>query len=347
MSVQNVGRNRWRVIVKTGVDPKTGKARYIDRIIRGDKQDAMNFEAQTLGRGGAASASATFGDFINRSWLPSLKVQESTKEQHVYALKHLEDLYPIKLSRLSAQDIESAIHALPPGNIRRRAKKTLSVALNAAVRWDVLPYNPLQKAQIVIGQGEERKYEAYSAAELQQALSAVRDDICEPVVIVMAFCGLRREEALALDWDDINLETGTVSVYKAWANNARTPTLKSTKTQGSKREAYVRGWGLVRLRELADKGALWKGKTEGRVAPSSASERFKKLIEQSGVRFIPLNHLRHTHATLALSSGVDVALVSKSLGHSRISTTVDAYIRPLEKAKEQAADLFAQVVGGF
>lgn len=344
MSIKNIGRNRWRVIVRIGTDSTTGKPRYIDKIIRGDKQDAMTFEAKTLGTGKTSRTDITFGDFAKCSWLTSLTVQQSTKDQHMYALRHLEALYPIRLDRMCARDIEIAIHSLPPGNIRRRARKTLSAALNAALRWDMIANNPLLKARITIGVGAERKFEAYSAQELEQLFEAVRGDVCEAVVIVMAFCGLRREEGLGLDWEDIDLESGTIKVYKAWAQNGAAPILKKTKTAGSTREVYIRGWGLERLKEIKSTGALWKGSIEGRVSINYVSNHYKRLIEKKGLRYIPINGLRHTHATLALSSGIDVSLVSRTLGHSKISTTVNAYIRPLEKAKEQAADIFAAII---
>ncbi|MDR3136715.1 MAG: site-specific integrase [Coriobacteriales bacterium] len=349
MSIQNIGRNRWRVVVKAGSDLTTGKGRYIDRIIHGDKQDAAAFETQVRGIGGAAPASLTLGEFLRNHWIPSLTVQASTKEWYEYGLRYINPIVDVRLSKISAHNVESTIHALPPGNPRRHARKTLSAALNAAVRWDILPYNPLAKAQIKMSNDLKRQWLAYSAEELQAVLDMLKDDDAEPVAIIMAFCGLRKEEALALNWTDISLDVGTIKVYKAWAMNGTIPVLKSTKTAGSVREVYMRGWGLERLRELGQEvhGVLWPGKKFDRIMPQAATRHYKRLCERAGVRYIPLNGLRHTHATLSLSSGIDVALVSKSLGHARISTTVNAYIRPLEEARKQAAGDFAQVIGGI
>jgi integrase len=347
MSVQNIGRNRWRVIVKCGINPDTGRPRYQDKIVRGTKDDARALEVRLAGFGAVATPSLTLGDFLRLHWLPSLTVRDSTKEQYRYAIRHLESIADVRIARLSAQDIEGAMHALPPGNTRRQARKVLSIALNAALRWDVISMNPLPRAQVNIGRGIERDWRAYSADELQALLSAVQGDVSEATVLTMAFCGLRKEEALALDWEDIDLDAGAISISKAWAMDGGRPAMKETKTKGSERETYVRGWGLQRLRELGGDatGPLWKGRAGGRITPQAASRRHRRLVEAAGLRYIPLNCLRHTHATLALSSGIDVALVSKSLGHARISTTVNAYIRPLEDARRSAADAFAQVVG--
>ena len=82
----------------------------------------------------------------------------------------------------------------------------------------------------------------------------------------------------------------------------------------------------------------------GYANPRSAYRTFKALLKRHELRYIPLNNLRHTFATISLASGVDVAIVSRSLGHARVSTTVNSYVKPLDAAKRQASKTFADVV---
>jgi integrase len=346
MSVQNIGRNRWRVIVRKGYDAQAGKTRYHDKIVRGTRDDAYALMARLSGSQLALSSTLSFGDFLHRHWMPSLTVRDSTKEQYRYGLKHIQQLEPLLLCKLSARDIEAAVHALPPGSRRRLAAKVLSASLNHAVRWDFLPSSPMAKARLSFGQGATRRPAAYSLDELLEVFGVARGDKLEPVVLCMAFCGLRKEEALALDWEDIDLDAGAISISKAWTMDGNKPAMKDTKTAGSRRRVFIAGYGLERLRELgAEKtGAIITGAMKARMAPQSATRQFKNLIEAAGIRYVPLGNIRHTYATLALSSGLDVALVSRTLGHARISTTVDAYIRPLEGARIKAAEAFAATI---
>lgn len=56
--------------------------------------------------------------------------------------------------------------------------------------------------------------------------------------------------------------------------------------------------------------------------------------------------LRHTHATLALSAGVRLDVVSRQLGHASIAITADVYGHPDDKALEEAARKVSDALGG-
>lgn len=346
MSVQNIGRNKWRVIVKTSERTESGKPRYHDKVFSGTKSEAQAFERKLAGYRVAGKQSMTLHEFAKDVWLPSLQIQPSTARNYRIAVEKLTALHDIELASISPRDIESAIHSLPKGNQRRMARTALSVALNAAVRWSFLEFSPLSKAQVTIGEGAKRRYNPYSIEELGEMLTALRGDPCEASVIVMSYGGLCKEEALALDWGDINFGTGAITVSKAWVSDDGELRLKGTKNTHRERIVYVTGSGLERLRELsADKsGPIWPGRDRGRIRPDAATRHFRKSVERAGLRYIPINTLRHTHATLALEGGIDVAVISRGLGHSRISTTVDRYVRPLEAARMSAAAAFAAAI---
>jgi integrase len=72
--------------------------------------------------------------------------------------------------------------------------------------------------------------------------------------------------------------------------------------------------------------------------PDWVSQEFARRLEATGARYIRPHDLRHGHATLLLAQGVPIEVVSKRLGHSRISTTHDLYVRPDEDAQRGAAD---------
>jgi integrase len=203
--------------------------------------------------------------------------------------------------------------------------------------------NPLDRVKLYKDPTHKQAPAAYSANELAQLLASLSGHPGEAVVLLMSCCGLRKEEALALDWENINLATGEIAIQQAWTKCAGKAKMKSTKTPSSVRSVYIAGNALDRLRVIGDgkSGALWCGMGSNRIHPDSAYQSFKRHLLRTGQRLIPLSNMRHTHATVALASGVDVMLVSKNLGHARISTTVDNYVRPLEQQKQEASVLFA------
>jgi len=349
VSIQNIGRNKWRVIVKTDkINPETKRPVYIDKRFRGTRVEAQIFEMKLKGGSSDANVptSLTVGSYLKDIWLPSLMVSESTMEDYKSGVRYLQPLYGILLWTLGSREIENSIHSLPEGHRRRKARRVLSVALNAAVRWGMISYNPLVKTRIVYGNGETRRYKAYSPDELLEVFKAFRGCPGESVVIIMAYCGLSREEALGLDWEDVNFDTGEIDMHKAWTMVGNKAVLGEPKNKWRERYGYLDGWGLERIKELGEgkSGPLWPGIANERIRPTSAYRAFRRRMEKAGLRVIPINHLRHTHATISLASGVDVAVVSKDLGHAQISTTANAYLRPQEQARKDAAESFAQAM---
>jgi integrase len=80
--------------------------------------------------------------------------------------------------------------------------------------------------------------------------------------------------------------------------------------------------------------------------PDAVSVRFAELCEAAGVRQVRLHDVRHAHATLMLANGVPVEVISKRLGHSRISTTMDLYVHPDRDQQRAAAATFGQLLAG-
>ena len=70
-----------------------------------------------------------------------------------------------------------------------------------------------------------------------------------------------------------------------------------------------------------------------------------RVVRKAGVRPIPLHGARHSDATLALSAGVRLDIVSKQLGHSSLAVTADTYGHPDDRALEEAARKVADVLG--
>lgn len=71
--------------------------------------------------------------------------------------------------------------------------------------------------------------------------------------------------------------------------------------------------------------------------PDWVYEKFVRLVKRAGQPVIPLHHLRHGSASLQISAGVDIAVVSKRLGHSKIDLTSDTYGHLIGKAGKNAA----------
>ena len=85
----------------------------------------------------------------------------------------------------------------------------------------------------------------------------------------------------------------------------------------------------------------WNGLPQN---PQTASQWFKKFLNKHGLPHITLHQLRHTHASLLLANDVDIATISKRLGHSKISVTLDVYSHSIRSRDRTAANKLDDLV---
>ena len=103
----------------------------------------------------------------------------------------------------------------------------------------------------------------------------------------------------------------------------------------------------IRTRQLESKlkaGPLWRDLgfifTNGDgspMSPDGASQNFTEIVRDNQLPHLTLHGLRHAHATLLLTSGLQPKVISERLGHSSISTTMDIYSHVLPSLQKEAA----------
>ncbi len=78
--------------------------------------------------------------------------------------------------------------------------------------------------------------------------------------------------------------------------------------------------------------------------PRNLIRDFKRVLKKAGLREIRFHDLRHTAASLMLNNGVPVLVVSKILGHSKASTTLDIYGHMISVMQEDAARIMDELI---
>ena len=169
--------------------------------------------------------------------------------------------------------------------------------------------------------------------------------------------GCRRGELLALTWDDIDYDTGIITVsksnYQMPGGEVRT---KTPKTRGSIRQVAVPEYCLEMLRAYQEKQPeLLTGENKGKwiftradgspMPPQRATRWFSDFLFRNHLRHRKFHSLRHTSATLLLLNGTDIKTVSARLGHTQLSTT-NRYVHALSEADLNAAKLLGRLFAG-
>jgi integrase len=290
---------------------------------------------------------------------------ESTRDTYArLARKHLETapFGEISLGKLRPSDVEGLVLALRAKGLAdatiRLIYNVLRVALDGAVRDRPLARNP---AALVAWPGVKRGEARHLDTDVVTAvLRAVEDSRYYPALVLIASTGVRRGEALALSWDRVDLDAGTLTVAATLGRIGKRLVIRQPKTTRSRREiplfpamvTMLRRHRIAQKEERLRAGDQW---TEsglvfttalGRpIEPGNMLSRIKKAAAKAGVEDVKVHTLRHSAAVAWLESGVHIKAVSDLLGHSSIAVTGDVYGHTSDTAARAAIDTLGERLG--
>lgn len=198
-----------------------------------------------------------------------------------------------------------------------------------------MSFGPMKEVAVLTKQ-EQKKIETVAFQETE----------CSPVVLAL-YTGLRIGEISGLKWSDIDFERDVIYVRRTLTRVSVKSSSDKTKVIFStpKTKSSLRSIPLAKNLKyyLEQKQATAKATSEFVISckgtyaePRVISYRFRKTIEQAGIRRIHFHMLRHTFATRCVEQGIDIATVSKLLGHSSIKMTLDTYTDSLWESRKEA-----------
>jgi integrase len=247
----------------------------------------------------------------------------------------------------------------------------LRSALADAVKHGRLAVNPTDRSTPPSpSQARPPEMHAWTAPELARFLRWADDHNSDIAMAwrLIAYTGMRRGEALALRWRDVDLDAGRVAVRRSVGvvkdkGKGEQLVEGATKTGQSRVDldagtvATLRAYRAVRgsvALDLVRDTALVLGTLDGRHRhPERFSRQFLDHVRQArkalGEELLPvirLHDLRHTHATLLLAAGEPVKVVSERLGHASATITLTGYQHVHPGMGREAAARFAALLDG-
>jgi integrase len=175
----------------------------------------------------------------------------------------------------------------------------------------------------------------------------------------MLATGLRRGEALALHWRDVDLDAAVVRVRWTLSRTSAGLELGEPKTEKSRRTVSlpvpaVETLRAHRKRQAAEQlaaGGLWQpnglvftSEIGTPLEPRNVLRRFEALAERAGLRGVHLHTLRHSAASFLLAAGTHTKVVQEHLGHSSYTITADIYSHVAPAQQREAADKLGQAI---
>jgi integrase len=319
-------RDRWRVIVHW-------QGRQHEKIVRGSKEDARRFEARWLADLEAQQPSAesvrsvpSLSAFLDGPYSAHARMvmKPSTMSNRVYKFATLKAHFgEMRLSDIDANAVESFQQA------RSKLVRASTVNGDVTVLLAVLNYARRRGLPVSVPhvkplpeRGKRKNADAWTREELVRLLDtcAALDPGLLPVLVCLANTGMRRGEALALTWENVQLEQRVIRIWASeeWqpkdGDNREVPINDElyrwlARTPEKERHGHVFTTGTGRRRvKREDPFAYWP------------QRRFDNVRKAAGLVGGP-HRLRHSYASHFLEAEPDIYLLGRLLGHSSAHVT--------------------------
>ena len=360
----------WTVSVSAGFDPVTGQRRRIVRTVRGTKEDAERELTKILREVDlgliADPGRLMLAAYLRDRWLPhqATRVRARTLERYRQLLEGhvIPSIGHVPMAKLRPVHVQQVIDAmLTKGRAPRTvasAYRVLHGALAQAVRWQLLAVNPALAVRPP--RPDRPTLQVPSSASVARILGAVRGTRLYVPLALIASTGMRRGEALALKWSDVDLESGRIRVTSSLQDVAGELVFLAPKTDRSRRTIELPASATALLRrhrkDQAERrllaGPAWRSLDlvidqgdGGPYSPDALTRAYYRLVRSLGFTGGRIHDLRHAFATELLGAGVHPKVVSEALGHSSVGFTMDTYQHLMPSMQEAAARAIEQALG--
>lgn len=351
MVSDRTGRISWRARFSyTGADGRR-KHRSRSFTIKKHAEAWMRQRVTEAETGSYADLSAETVADVYRRWIAHVERTRAESTTLHYRSWWTRTIAPVFGTRRITSIRSTDVQAFYDGLDARYAPTTVSVirvVLNGvfatAVQDGVIATNPTVGRRTVTA--PRRRPVVWTPDQARRFLDAATLDN-ENLWIVMLTTGLRIGEALALHWEDVDIDRRRALVRRTWRmTGAGRVIVEATKTRSSRRTIALPAIAIMALHRQPRRGALVFTAPDGAsLTPSMMRPRLDRLCARYGVPRITPHGLRHTAATVLLHQGIHPKIVAEQLGHASVTMTLDLYSHVDATLKERAADAMDVALG--
>lgn len=369
-SIKQRSPGSWQIRVFLGRDPQ-GKIMRRNETVRGKKADAERRLREILTEldHGITPPKKPYklAEWLNK-WMKDVIIpnrRQKTVDRYQgdirkHIVPHLGHIDIAKLSPSHIQDLESQLlrNGKKPKGVQM-IHNILSGAMKHALRMELVSRNPVT----AVTSPSAPKVEAFSPeiAQVKELLStaASLDHYFWACIHLIIYTGMRRGEALALMWENLDLDEQTLQIKTSLVITSLGLALEPPKTARGLRTVDLDDLTVAVLRQHRSRQlelarhldvdppdmVFPRQNLQEWCHPNTLSHAVQSLAKKSGCPQITLRSLRHFHATVLLQQNKDNPVVaSQRLGHSKTSITTDIYGHVLDGWQREIADSFAQTM---
>lgn len=371
-SYEKNGKKFYKFQIYIGTDPLTGKRIKTTRsgfTTKKEAQLALSRLQLEIDRGDFRKKSVnTFND-IYILWVEQYKntVEASTfvKTTGIFKNHILPSMGNYKIEKVNVQTCQNHVNEwFKKLQKYRTVKFYASKVFDYAVTLGIITDNPMKRVTMpknldIANENENINY--YTKEQLIHFLKCLEKENnykAYALFRLLAFSGMRKGEALALQWNDINFKEQEIRINKALASGEDHQLyVKVTKTKGSIRTIKMdkvtldilevwkkkqkQDYLKLGINTLKTNQLVFSNEHNKYLQPTKTRKWMVQVQKKYNLKKITTHGLRHTHCSLLFEAGATIKEVQDRLGHTDVQTTMNIYAHVTEKAKELAAEKFA------
>ena len=362
------GKKYYKFQLYVGTDPLTGRRIKTTRSKFRNKKEAeiaLSRLQLEIEENGFNKVGSELFEELAQIWLKTYKntVKESTYVKTNELFKHhiIPSLGKFRIDKITIHECQNEINKwFQKLKNFRVVRMYASKVFDLAIRMEIIKQNPMNMVvvpQIIINPLEEEKINYYTKEQLMEFLNYTKQENNlkrYTYFRLLAFSGVRRSEALALTWRDVDFTNQTIKITKNLARGENSKLIITTpKTRKSVRTIKMdkvtmndlNKWKKQQKAELTMLAVDHK-KTEQLVFNNNLNEHIqiskplhwlRRIQKKYKLHEITVHGFRHTHASLLFEAGVSIKEASDRLGHSDIRTTMNIYTHVTAKTKDKVA----------
>jgi len=221
-------------------------------------------------------------------------------------------------------------------------------ALDKAVAEKLIRVNSAVGCKLPPKRGKEMQI--LTQDEMQRLLIQAKEEGFYEMFLLDIATGMRRGELLALQWEDINFETGEVRINKQVQAVNGELIISQPKTKSSNRTIILPPAMLKMLTEYRETvNSRWLFPSPVREDsprdPTLCRKRLSMILEHAGCKHVRFHDLRHLFSTQAIQYGMDVKTLAATIGHASVETTLNIYSHVTDEMQRNAAQKIDQAFG--
>lgn len=296
---------------------------------------------------------------IEESYLEFIKYKEKnlkeiSKLKYNELYKHLSSIKDKKINDLDLHYYNMFLNELDKNNLSVNYKNKILGLLKQIIKFSSKYNNTSDKLLKYIENYKDigtikKEMDFFTYDEYKQFEAAIDNINWKAFFQVLYYMGFRRGETQSLNWNDIDFENNKIKITKTLTTKivGEKYTITSPKTKSSNRTLPMPKVVYNSLKEIKNNAMKDTNFSNdwfvfGSTLPFPETTIAKKkndYCKLANVKQIRIHDFRHSCASLLINHGANIALVSKYLGHSNISITLNTYTHLYQSELESMTEI--------